>query len=58
MITEKEITNQIKNNVIAVINSTGFVRILKVRENISSRIIQQVPIYQLKYKQIANLITH
>jgi len=43
MITEKEITNQIKNNVIAVINSTGFARILKIRENISSGIIQQVP---------------
>ncbi|MHB8279802.1 MAG: type IV toxin-antitoxin system AbiEi family antitoxin [Candidatus Humimicrobiaceae bacterium] len=43
MITEKEIINQIKNNVIAVLNSTGLIRILKVRENTSSGTTLQVP---------------
>lgn len=43
MITEKEIINQIKNDVIAVLNSTGLIRILKVRENTSSGTTLRVP---------------
>ena len=43
MITEKEIIKQIKNNVIAVLNSTGLIRILKVGENTSSGTTLQVP---------------
>ena len=43
MITEKEMTNQIKNDVMAVFNNTGFVRILKVKEKTATGIMKQIP---------------
>jgi len=43
MITEKEIINQIKNDVIVLFNKTGLARILKVKQNIPSGIIKQIP---------------
>lgn len=50
MITEKEIINQIKNDVIAVLNSTGLIRILKVRENTSSGTTLRVPDLSIEVK--------
>ena len=43
MITEKDLIGQIKNAVLAVLNNTGSINIIKIKENTSSGIMQQVP---------------
>lgn len=43
MITEKELIKQIKNIVPVVLNSTGFIKIIKIKENAVSKVLQQSP---------------
>jgi hypothetical protein len=42
MITEKELIDQIKNAVLALFNNTGSISIIKIRENRSTGIMQQM----------------
>jgi len=42
MITEKELIEQIKNAVLAVFNNTGFIKIIKIKENTVSGMLQQL----------------
>jgi len=42
MITKKELIEQIKNAVLAVFNNTGFIKIIKIKENAVSGILQQL----------------
>jgi hypothetical protein len=42
MITEKELIEQIKNAVLALFNNTGFIKIIKVKENTASGTLQQL----------------
>ena len=43
MITEKELIKQIKNIVLPVFNNTGFIKIIKIKENAVSGMLQQLP---------------
>lgn len=42
MVTEKELIEQIKNAVLAVFNNTGFIKIIKIKENTVSGMLQQL----------------
>ncbi len=48
MITEKELTEQIKNVVLAVFNNTGFIKIIKIKENAVSGMPQQLSDLSIK----------
>jgi len=43
MITEKKLIHQIKNTVLALFNNTGSISIIKIRENRSTTVMQQMP---------------
>ena len=42
MIKEKELIKQIKNAVLEVFNSTGFIKIIRIKENTASGILHQL----------------